>query len=145
MNQVRAGELWQRCWSALGEAASAQQEHQASSDPVHRFLELLVAAISSGRAHLSGGDGDRPKQATAWGWREVEVGTGGYARTDLQPRGENIGWIDGGEIYLQSSLEGKTSAGLTVGKSTFRLTPPMPWSSGWPGTEATSFPLPCPL
>ena len=69
---------------------------------MRRFLELLSAAISSGRAHLSNRDGNPPKQATAWGWQKVEVGTGDYARTDLRPQGENIGWIDGGEIYLQA-------------------------------------------
>jgi hypothetical protein len=69
---------------------------------VHRFLELLGAAISSGRAHLSDSDGDQPKQATAWGWREVETGTGDYTRTDLRPQGEQIGWLDGGGIYLQA-------------------------------------------
>jgi hypothetical protein len=102
LGQAEAAELWQRCWNALGDTAAAQQEHQASTDPVRRFLELLGAAISSGRAHLSGGDGDRPKQATAWGWREVEISTGDYTRTDLRPQGEHIGWLDGEGIYLQA-------------------------------------------
>ena len=70
-DQVKADALWHRCWSALGESAAAQQEHQADSDPVRRFLELLAAAVSSGRAHLSDSEGERPKQPTAWGWREV--------------------------------------------------------------------------
>ena len=37
-----------------------------------------------------------------WGWGEVEVGAGDYTRTDLRPQGEHIGWLSGGEIYLQS-------------------------------------------
>jgi Domain of unknown function (DUF927) len=99
---AQAAALWRRCWEALGEVASAQQEHQAASDPVARFLDLLGAVISSGRAHLSSGDGDAPKLATAWGWREVVVGTGDYTRDDLRPQGEHIGWLEGGEVYLQA-------------------------------------------
>jgi hypothetical protein len=102
LGQAEAAELWQRCWSALGDTVAAQQEHQMASDPVRRFLELLGAAISSGRAHLSDNNGDRPKQATAWGWRKVETGTGDYTRSDLRPQGEHIGWLDGGGIYLQA-------------------------------------------
>jgi hypothetical protein len=102
LGQAEAAELWQRCWNALGDTAAAQKEHQMGSDPVRRFLELLGAAISSGRAHLSNSNGDQPKQATAWGWREVETGTGDYTRTDLRPQGEHIGWLDGGGIYLQA-------------------------------------------
>jgi len=102
LDQVKADALWHRCWSALGESAAAQQEHQADSDPVRRFLELLAAAISSGRAHLSDDDGDAPNLATSWGWREVEVGIGQYQRTDLRPQGEHIGWLEGAEIYLQA-------------------------------------------
>ena len=86
----------------MGDVAEAQQDHQANSDPVNRFLELLSAAISSGRAHLSDDDGDAPNLATSWGWREVEVGTGQYQRTDLRPQGEHIGWLEGAEIYLQA-------------------------------------------
>jgi hypothetical protein len=102
LGQAEAAELWQRCWNALGDTAAAQKEHQMGSDPVRRFLELLGAAISSGRAHLSNSNGDQPKHATAWGWREVETGTGDYTRTDLRPQGEHIGWLDGGGIYLQA-------------------------------------------
>ena len=102
LDAVQAETLRQRCWTALGDAAAAQQEHQAVSDQVSRFLELLGAAISSGRAHLSNANGDRPRQATSWGWREVEVGSGDYVRTDWRRQGEQIGWLDDGEIYLQA-------------------------------------------
>ena len=54
LTKGESDELWCRCWNALGEAAEAQGEHQTSSEPAGRFLELLAAAISSGRAHLSG-------------------------------------------------------------------------------------------
>lgn len=102
LDQAQAETLWQRCWTALGDAAADQQEHQVGSDPVQRFLELLSAALSSGRAHLSDGVGNCPKQATAWGWQEVKVGTGDFTRADWRPQGEHIGWLDNGDIYLQS-------------------------------------------
>jgi hypothetical protein len=104
VDQSQAAELWQRCWEALGDVAAAQQEHQSASDPVRRFQELLGAAISSGRAYLSDGDGNRPEQATAWGWREVGIGAGDSVRTEWRPHGEHIGWLDGGDIYLQGDV-----------------------------------------
>ncbi|MDA1129635.1 MAG: hypothetical protein O2913_13215 [Chloroflexi bacterium] len=102
IDQVQRDELWQRCWSALGDVAEAQQEHQADSDPVQRFGELLAAAISSGAAHLAGPDGKAPSGAVTWGWRESKIGNGGYAQSELHPQGVRIGWIDAGEVYLQS-------------------------------------------
>ena len=103
LDQASVEALRQRCWNALGDAAAAQQEHQADSDPVHRFQELLSATISSGRAHLSDGDGNRPKQATAWGWQRVEIGTGEYKRIDWRPQGAHIGWLEGDNVYLQAN------------------------------------------
>ena len=100
VDQSLAEELWQRCWDALGEAAAAQGDHQADSEPVGRFFELLISALSSGRAHLAGPGGGSPDQPKAWGWREEESGTGSFGRNGFQPRGERIGWLDGGEIYL---------------------------------------------
>jgi hypothetical protein len=102
VDQSQAAKLWQRCWDALDEVAAAQQEHQAASDSVRRFLELLGAALSSGRAYLSDSNGDAPELATAWGWLEVVVGSGDYVRTEWRPQGEHIGWLDGGEVYLQA-------------------------------------------
>jgi hypothetical protein len=69
---------------------------------VRRFQELLGAAVSSGRAYLSDSNGDAPKLAITWGWREAKIGTGDFIHTELRPQGEHIGWLDGGEIYLQA-------------------------------------------
>ena len=102
LDKAQADALWLRCWAALGNVAADQQEHQADSDPVQRFVELLAAALSSGVAHLAGPDGKAPTSAVSWGWREVEIGTGAYARRDFQPQRGRIGWIDNGGVYLQS-------------------------------------------
>jgi hypothetical protein len=102
VDQAQAEALWRRCWTALGKAAATQAEDQLDSDPAQRFLDLLAAAISSGRAHLSNGSGRAPEQATARGWKESEIGAGEYTRTELRPQGEHIGWLDQMNIYLQA-------------------------------------------
>lgn len=85
--------LWQRIWKALGEVASAQKAHLAASDPVERFLELVRAAIASGKAHVAGPDGQTPENPEGWGWRYE------YDRDNSQ--GNRIGWIDGDNLYLE--------------------------------------------
>ena len=82
-------------WRALGEAARAQSAHQSPAEPARRFLELLSGAISSGRAHVAAGDGERPAGAEGtWGWRRDPWGT-------WQPMGERVGWVDGEHLYLE--------------------------------------------
>jgi hypothetical protein len=97
-----ADELWDRCWAALGEVAAAQQGYQEASDPVQQFLALLMSVISSGRGHLADTNGRAPASAPAWGWREVQLSSGDFARTEAQPQGERIGWLDGDDVYLDS-------------------------------------------
>jgi len=93
--------LWERGWKALGQAAQAQGGHQTASEPTRRFLELLVAALASGKAHLADPDGDAPARCEAWGWRESTVGTGDHERREWRSQGERIGWLDGESVYLQ--------------------------------------------
>jgi hypothetical protein len=95
------GELLERAWRALGEAAAAQTDHLHAADPVGQFLRLLAAAIASGRAHCAAPNGDAPENATAWGWRDREIGTGENSRLERQPLGRRIGWIDGADLYLE--------------------------------------------
>jgi hypothetical protein len=87
-------ERWPKYWAALGEAAAAQAEHQAVSDPVHRFFALLRAAITSGQAHLVNPDGAVPPSCQAYGWRRVG--------SDDVRGGNCIGWLDGEDLYLES-------------------------------------------
>jgi hypothetical protein len=102
ITKTLAEALWEDCWKALGEVASAQREHQASSDPVRRFLELLGAAISSGNAHVAGPEGNEPENPRGWGWREVTVGTYEHERTEWRPQGNRVGWVDGPSLYLDA-------------------------------------------
>ena len=88
--------LWERAWRALGEAASRQSQHQVTEDPAPRFLQLVGAALSSGRAHLVGShSGDAPKEAEECGWRR-STGNNGY-----KEQGSRIGWINGQDVYLE--------------------------------------------
>jgi hypothetical protein len=93
--------LWERSMCALSAVAEAQSAHQAAMDPARRFIELLRAAIASGHAHVAGPLGDRPDAPRVWGWRAVSVGTGQFERTDWQPQGRRVGWVEDGALYLE--------------------------------------------
>jgi hypothetical protein len=92
-----ADAYWRRGWSALVEAAVAQDAYQTGRDPAERFIQLLSEVLSSGRAHLKGLSGEAPTNPASWGWERS-------SRRDLagwRPRGTEIGWIDGEDLYLQ--------------------------------------------
>jgi len=119
-----ADALWQRGWRALGEVARAQSHHQVAAEPANRFIELLRAAISSGRAHVAGPDGEEPETPERWGWRE-RVGAGGY-EPSWAPHGHLVGWVDADHLYLEpdaslaaaQSLARELGDSLPVGKRT---------------------------
>ena len=93
-------ELWKRCWSALLIGAESQSANQADTEPAQRFIQLLGAAISSGRAHIAGADGAEPDNPEAWGWRLLPAGTGDFRRQEWRSFGERIGWTNGQDLYL---------------------------------------------
>jgi hypothetical protein len=121
-------DLYKRGWAALGEAAARQAEHVQAAEPCSHFLGLLTAALASGRAHVAGPDGHEPKNPAAWGWREVTFGAGQYQRTDWQPRGDRIGWMEDGQLYLEpeasyavaQALAGVQGEALAVSSRTLR-------------------------
>src|SRR5262249_6772148 len=85
-------------WAALLEAARQQAAAVAGQDPAGRFLRLLAAAISSGRAHLIDRGGGRPASPELWGWREREA-TGTHP-PEGHPEGSCVGWLDDKGVYL---------------------------------------------
>jgi hypothetical protein len=85
--------LWRRGWEALGEAAMSQIQHQVAQEPTRRFLELLSAAIASGRAHVANPEGEIPKGPKAWGWR--------ISGEEWRPKGERVGWVHRDDLYLE--------------------------------------------
>jgi hypothetical protein len=97
-------ELWRRGEVAFRAVAEQQGEHQRATDPVARFPEMIAAILSSGRGHVAGPDGTEPcvpPSPAAWGWegREFRSGAGATSIT-YRARGNKIGWIVEGELYL---------------------------------------------
>jgi len=116
-NAISASEaktIQDAAWTALGKAAEAQVDHQVASEPATRYLELLMSAIASGKAHLAGLDGGCPGEdgAAACGWRK--------RYQQWEPQGTRIGWIQDAEIYLEpdaaynvaQAAAGDTGSGL---------------------------------
>jgi len=97
-------------WDALRKAAAAQTKHQAATEPTARFLEMLRASISSGRAHLQSRDGSVPDRSPdACGWR--------LAASGWVPQGDCIGWANREAIYLEptASFRAVQNMGREVG------------------------------
>lgn len=97
--------LWTDCCAALTESAMTQAADLYHRDAEHRFLELIGAALASGKAHVARVDGTvpPPEIAGSWGWRHKFLGTSRYGGTpdeDWQALGERIGWRAGGNLYL---------------------------------------------
>ena len=94
-------QLTDDAWKALQAAAASQEGHQVAGDPVPRFVELLAGAIASGRAHVASGDGNVPADPESWGWRTMTNGSGEHPRSEWQPKGERVGWIEEDGLYLE--------------------------------------------
>jgi len=89
-----SADLLSRAKSALRELAQRQDDIHKDVDPAERFLTLLGAALTSGAAHVAGGDGLAPTRAGAWGWRQDDFAT-------LRPLGPCIGWVKDDGLYLE--------------------------------------------
>jgi hypothetical protein len=92
---------WSRAWKALGEVGSEQESYRRDADPVTIYLTSLRALIAAGRAHVDGRDGGCPPgQPGRWGWVLDTLGSEPVWRS----RGDLVGWIDGGDLYFESSV-----------------------------------------
>lgn len=98
-----AEQLWQRVRASLIAAGRQQADHQTGEEPARRFFDLLSAAIASGGAYVAGPDGNEPEAPAAWGWHARTIGTGDYLRTEWQARGDCVGWLEGDDLYLEST------------------------------------------
>jgi hypothetical protein len=93
--------LRSRCWTAFCRSADAQAALHRAHEPAQHFMRLLTAALATGLVHLADRNGNEPQGSPeAWGWREVTIGGGQYARREWQPRGRLIGWIDSPHLFL---------------------------------------------
>jgi hypothetical protein len=102
MTLAEAEAEWAASWLAIGQAAARQALQQAAGEPARRFLELLAAANASGEAHVANLHGDPPETPQAWGWRQVEIGTGENHRAEWRPQGKRVGWVEGEHLYLEA-------------------------------------------
>ena len=85
----------------LSEAAEAQAGFQASEEPAGRFVALLAAAIASGQAHVADATtNEEPSDAGNWGWQRRAHTSGAVEHEEWQPKGMCVGWIEGGDLYL---------------------------------------------
>jgi hypothetical protein len=94
---------WERGWTALGAVAALQQEHQASEEPVSRFVALLAGAMAAGQAHVANASTlqEPPQDPESWGWRARLLGTGVSQRQEWHPLGACVGWVHGTRLYLE--------------------------------------------
>jgi hypothetical protein len=95
-----SGQYCQWAWWSLGEAARGQADRLAAAEPAGRFIRVLASALSAGRAHLAYTDGSVPGEPKRFGWRAREFATKDDSDWTWEPRGDCIGWIDAGGVYL---------------------------------------------
>ena len=92
---------WSRAWSALCAVGAEQESYAADSDPVGIYLGSVRALIASGRVHVAGRDGGcPPENPVRWGWAEGMSG----GEPMWRPQGDLVGWVDGDDLYLESSI-----------------------------------------
>jgi hypothetical protein len=94
---------------ALFASGHDQAKFLANEDPATRFIELLKAALASGKAHLASITEGEPARPGACGWRQFEVQTSTGTRTEWRGQGDRIGWIDGDNVYLQPDASYKSA------------------------------------
>jgi hypothetical protein len=98
----QAENLLRRLGAAVEEVGQAQAAHHEAAEPTAHFLRLLRGVVSSGRAHLAASDGSGPADVPqAWGWRREEVPVHDGVNFRWWPQGRRIGWIQGGNVYLE--------------------------------------------
>ena len=101
LSRADAARMLTRVRAALTDASEVQRAHQASEEPATRFVALLEAALTSGRAHVADAEtGTQPEDAACWGWQLTSVGSGRDLREVWRPNGERLGWIRDGDLLL---------------------------------------------
>lgn len=115
LNDYEKDSLIEQLKIVLPQVAARQETHQASQDPATRFIELITAALNTGRAHISSmTDGEPPFQSNAFGWRNGER------------QGTHIGWTNQTYVHLQpdaafslvSELSSRSGSALTLTQTT---------------------------
>jgi hypothetical protein len=102
--EERAAHL-RRARIALLRLVRAQGEQLSDQDDAQRFIELIGAALESGRAylrraHIGGNDPTWPPMPHLWGWSST-ASVDQFGGENWVPRGEAIGWLDGATVLLE--------------------------------------------
>ncbi len=92
MTKAEAARLIAMTQEVMTESAQVQARQQAQAEPTGLFVEMLKAAVASGRAHYANMSGEVPQNPAAFGWRNI----GG----DWHPQGKLIGWLNDDEVLL---------------------------------------------
>ncbi len=103
---------------AMLRGGKLQERYLQAADPAARFIELIGAAISSGHAHLADQSGGCPTDPSAWGWRLETRG----AVEDWTPRGDRIGWVGEGVIYLEPAATFRIAQQMAAGSEPIEVT-----------------------
>ncbi len=107
--------LQTRIGAALKEAATAQAQYAQSAEPTRAFVRLLGSALGSGAAHIADHDGGAPLSLEkGCGWRLLHIGVGTNERTDWQPQGSRIGWLDNDDLYLDRDAAYRVAQGMAA-------------------------------
>jgi hypothetical protein len=116
---------WETAWRALCAGAAAQGAEQREENPVPVFIEAVPAVLAGGMAHVAGRDGEAPQDGdpSNLGWqkrssRKVDMGDDGFVETETawMPRGDRIGWVEGGQLWLLPAVAFKAVEMLLRGQ-----------------------------
>jgi len=101
---------------ALDAAGREQARFLANENPATRFIELLKAAIRSGRAHIASAVDDKTPEGdpAVWGWQEKVISDHGRIIPEWEPRGDKIGWLNCEGVYLQPDAAYKMAQSMGV-------------------------------
>ena len=133
VTRAAAADMLTRVRAALTDSAEMQGAHLASEEPAQRFLALLRAAISSGRAHVADATtGAEPEDAACWGWQLKVIGSGGYERKEWCPNGERLGWIRDGVLLLDPDAAFAAAQSLPATRARPSPSSSERCGSGWP-------------
>ncbi len=102
--------------AAMGEVAAAQAAHQRNADPAEEFLSLLSAAFVAGEAHIEAIQGGRPQfeSVEMLGWQSQLGGSGGRSGTSYISRGDRVGWLEDGNLYLELAAAYRTAQRMSA-------------------------------
>lgn len=96
----------ERAWLALVSAGAAQAQSQASQEPAHRFIELVMAAVSAGKAWVAARKAPQISEGECshrYAWF--------HGTSD---KGLRVGWFDGDDAYLDPDASYKAACEMSV-------------------------------